>query len=82
MLEEKFIRGLLQFRKTVLAIIIGMTLVAGYFAQKVSFENSIEIWFLEDDSNLLTYRDFLERFEGDQRSIIGVFSESGIQHNL
>ena len=78
MFAQRLVESLLNLRKTVLVSLLAMTLGAGYFAAQVPFDNSIEIWFLEDDPSLVTYKEFLERFDGDQRAIVGVFSESNL----
>ena len=50
------------------------TVVAAISATRVSFNNSIDIWFLEDDSDVRDYQRFQERFGGDEVAIIGVFT--------
>ena len=53
-------RGAALFAPAVISV------VASFFVLTVAFESSIDIWFLEDDPNLLTYRDFQKRFEADE----------------
>ena len=46
--------------------IIVVTATLGAFAWQVKFDNSIEVWFLENDPDLVSYRDFTSRFDSDQ----------------
>jgi predicted RND superfamily exporter protein len=38
----------------------------------VSFQSSIEVWFLEDDPALLTYDEFTERFAADEMIVLAL----------
>ncbi len=65
----------LRYRLAVLLISTGVTVVAGFFAQRLTFDSDMEIWFLENDENLITYRDFLEQFHADEIEVIGVLAD-------
>ena len=48
-----------------LAVLV-VTAVTAVYSAGVSFDNSIEVWFLEDDPDLVTYHEFTESFDSDQ----------------
>ena len=73
--ERRIVDAILTARVLVLAIVLGITAVAGVFAGRVEFDSDIEIWFLEGDENLATYRDFLKRFDADELTVLGVFAD-------
>lgn len=60
--------------KSLIAVIL-LSIVAGFFAARVQFDTSIEVWFLEDDPALLTYRAFLDRFHADEIVVVAVFAD-------
>ena len=64
----------IRFR--VIILLVAAALAAGslHYGSRVKFDSSIEGWFLEDDPNLAAYNKFLERFVGDEISVIGVFA--------
>ncbi len=45
-------------------------------AARLKFDSSLEIWFLEDDPNIVNYRRFQELFGRDEILIIGLESDS------
>ncbi|MCP4605788.1 MAG: RND family transporter [Proteobacteria bacterium] len=75
MWEKRLIDGVLRFRIAVLVVVAVVTCVAGYYARQVPFDSDIDIWFLEDDEALLTYKDFLKQFEADETEFIGIFAD-------
>lgn len=72
---ENRLELLFERKWLVLAAIGLITAVAAFFAARVVFDSSIEIWFLENDPDLLTYHDFLDRFEADEVIVLGVFAD-------
>lgn len=70
-------RGLAEFilrhRIVVLAFLAVISLVALYFCFKLEFDASIDIWFLESDPTLVTYDQFLKRFEADEVTVLAMF---------
>ncbi len=64
-------RFCLRYRKTVLAIILGITAVAAVQLQDVRFDNALEIWFLDDDPALLAHRRLIDTFTSDELVVIG-----------
>ena len=75
MWERRIVDAVLRHRLLVLGAVLAITVVAGYYASRVEFDSDIEIWFLEDDPNLVTYRDFLDRFSADEITVLGVFAD-------
>lgn len=75
MTARGFFEGIVRHRLAVLAVLGAFTAVAGWSASRVTFDSDIEIWFLEDDENLVTYRGFLDRFGADELTVIGIFAD-------
>lgn len=71
-MPRNWIERIVYLRWAVVGFVALMTLVAGILASKVRFDNSIEIWFLEDDPELASYNQFTERFGGDEFVVIGM----------
>ncbi len=69
------ILNILRLRVLILIAVATLTAVAFVFALRVGFDSSIDIWFLEDDPNLIVYRDFLERFGADEMAVVGIFAD-------
>lgn len=53
-------------RIVALAVVVLVTAVLGVLALRIGFDNSIEVYFLKDDPDILSYRRFIETFETDQ----------------
>ena len=64
--------GLVRRRLLILATVTLVSLVAAFFAARVRFSSSIEMWFLEGDPELQIYDAFTDRFGGDEIAVIGV----------
>jgi len=58
-----------------------VTVVSTLLANNVAFQNSIDVWFVEDDPALANYNEFGTHFEADETVVLAfdtrVFSESG-----
>ena len=50
--------------------------MAGLCAMRVGVDNSVEIWFLKDDSTLKSYQAFQRRF-GNDESVLVAFTQKG-----
>ena len=77
--QQKIVRPILGHRVVTLIAIAAVTAVSMFYASRVGFDNSIEIWFLKDDPNLIGYHDFLERFGADEVTVLGVFADDDRQ---
>jgi predicted RND superfamily exporter protein len=82
---ERAVRWILDHRALVLAT-FGLTLCAALSvvvrtvadAGKLPIDNSLEIWFLEDDPALVRYRAYQEQWGNDEAVVIGVFDAQGV----
>jgi hydrophobe/amphiphile efflux-3 (HAE3) family protein len=72
---ERIIRLLLARRWFVLVVLTVFTFIAGSFATRVSFNNSLESWFLENDPSLAIYDRFTRLFTADQIVVVGIFAD-------
>lgn len=64
---ERIITIIIKFRITVIAILMVLMAVSGYFTLKyLRVDNSLSIWFLEDDPSYKAYIDFQEDFGSDE----------------
>lgn len=75
MLVERFFSALIRRRAWVLTAVAVVSALAVWGASRVRFENSIEIFFLEDDPGLIEYREFQRRFQADEVAVVGVFAK-------
>lgn len=71
---RSLVRALLGRPNTILVLAALLTVIAAAVATRISFNNSIDIWFLEDDTEVRNYKHFHDRFGGDEMAIIGVFA--------
>lgn len=61
-------------RIAILITICLLSAVALAFVVRVGFESSIEIWFLKNDPDLITYHKLLRQFGGDQYTVVAFFA--------
>ena len=66
--------GVIRFRVVILVAAGALAAVSLYHASHVKFDSSVEGWFLEGDPNITEYNKFLDRFAGDEISVVGVFA--------
>jgi predicted RND superfamily exporter protein len=57
---------------------LGLAVVAGLFVTRVGVDNSVEIWFLENDPSLESYQEFQVAFGNDETVVIAFHREKGI----
>jgi predicted RND superfamily exporter protein len=55
--------------------VVLLTIAASFPAARVHFDNSIELWFSEDDPELAIYEQFSQQYEADQIIVIGIFGD-------
>jgi predicted RND superfamily exporter protein len=58
-----------------LAIALAIALVSAAFglaASRLGVDNSLEVWFVEDDPALASYQDFLEEFGSDEVVVVAI----------
>ena len=64
---ENIISKIIKFRITIIAVLTIVMGFSGYNTlQKLSVDNSLGIWFLEDDPSYKAYIDFQENFGSDE----------------
>jgi predicted RND superfamily exporter protein len=71
---QSLVRVILGRPNTILVLAALLTVIAAAVATRISFNNSIDIWFLEDDTDVRDYKHFHDRFGGDEIAIVGVFA--------
>jgi hypothetical protein len=71
-MRRETVSFVLRHRVKVVLLLLAITAVAGFFATKVRFDNTIEIWFREGDEGLARYRDFLDMFESDELVMVAM----------
>ena len=65
-MPERFIQLLIQRRWIVLVALAVVTSMAAASLPRISFDNSVESWFLESDPSIAVYDKFIETFKADQ----------------
>jgi len=75
-LRERIVASIWDRRWLCVTACVLITLVAGWHAAKVGVDNSLEIWFVDDDPSLISYRKFQRTFGNDEVAIIA-FRDAG-----
>lgn len=63
---KKFAELILKFRIPILGIILCLFTISIFGARDVPVDNSIKIWFVEDDPNMQDFTEFNETYGGDE----------------
>lgn len=64
---KNLIRVIIKWRLAIIAILLVLMAISGYQTlQKLRVDNSLGIWFLEDDPSYKAYIDFQENFGSDE----------------
>lgn len=74
-MHRRFIEAVVRHHVLVLVLAALVAVVAGYGASRIAFDASIEIWFLEDDPEIVTYRRFGRAFGADEFIVVGLFAD-------
>ncbi len=69
-----------RWRFPLAAICIAITAVAGLQLGALTVSNSLDIWYPEDDAELIQYRKFQEQYGNDEAVIAAVRSDAGFGH--
>lgn len=60
------IGGLTERRGVVLVVVLLIACAMAIVASRVKVDNSLEVWFVDNDPTLVSYHDFLEQFGNDE----------------
>ncbi|WP_203256540.1 efflux RND transporter permease subunit [Hyunsoonleella ulvae] len=64
---QNIIKTIIKFRLAIIVLLAVLMGIAGYqTANKLNIDNSLSIWFLEDDPSYKAYIDFQEEFGSDE----------------
>ena len=78
-LMKRIIPIIIKFRISIIAILVILMVLSAYQTlNKLSVDNSLSIWFLEDDPSYKAYIDFQENFGSDEIFIIMLPVENAI----
>jgi len=68
--KSKFIKGLAKFlvsySKPLFFVVLFFALLGSYFIKNILIDNSIELWFLENDLTLVAYNEFKTVYGNDE----------------
>lgn len=64
------VEWLTKHRALALLFALGLVAVVGSFALRLEVDNSLQAWFVDDDPALVSYRQFLKEFGGDEVVVI------------
>lgn len=73
-IERRIVDPIVDHPRLTLSIIGAITLVLALFIPGLTFDTSIEGWFLDDDPDLIAYQEFLEDFVADEVIVVGLFA--------
>jgi len=66
------VEWLTTHRALALFLTLGLVAVVGSFALRLEVDNSLQAWFVDDDPALVSYRQFLQEFGGDEVVVIAL----------
>jgi predicted RND superfamily exporter protein len=71
----RLVEILIRRRRIALLACAFAVAVLGIFAARVTVDNSLQAWFVEDDPALLAYRSFLKQFGNDELVVTAIYSD-------
>lgn len=74
-MPDWFTNALIERRRPVLIALAVVTVFAAASLPRMSFDNSVESWFLDSDPSLALYDEFTETFRADQIVIVAFFAD-------
>ena len=77
-LGERTVACIWDHRWACMLICLLITVAAAWQATKVGTDNSLEIWFVENDPNLVSYKDFQQTFGNDEVVVVAFRRPDGI----
>ena len=75
---ERVAAWIWDWRRLLAALCALVTVLAVWQAGKVGTDNSLRIWFLDDDPQLVAYRSYQERFGNDEVVVIAFTRPDGM----
>lgn len=69
-LLEKALEKTIKHRKVVISVVLILAIISVAVSKNLKFDNSVSIWFLENDPEIKVYREFLKTFKTDEVLII------------
>ena len=69
-----------HWRFLLAAICVAVTALSGTQLGALTVSNSLEIWYPEDDPELIQYREFQEQYGNDEVVIAAVKRDAGFDH--
>jgi hypothetical protein len=75
---EKAADILINRKWFLLTAIILITASTSLFLKNLNIDNSLEVWFLKDDVNLINYNEFKDRYGNDEVIIVKIKPENNI----
>ncbi|OVE81511.1 hypothetical protein BVY04_03080 [bacterium M21] len=79
-LIEKWADVVTTYRWSTILLGLVATVMAGVAVQHLYFENSTDMWFLEDDPTLTIYRNHKKEFQNDEFLVVGIAARPGDEH--
>jgi predicted RND superfamily exporter protein len=76
--NNKLVGQLWRYRKPALAICIALVAILGWQVVKLRVDNSLEIWFPDDDPALVHYQQFQKQFGNDEVLVIALQDDAGM----
>jgi len=73
---EAVVTSITERRNWALALLALLTTAAILSAARVEFDNAIEVWFADDDVDLVAYEEFYRQFQADEFVLIALASEN------
>ncbi len=73
--ERRSVATLLRHRITVIVVSGLISALAAASTMRLRFESSLDIWFLDDDPDVVAYTAFLDRFEADELTVMALFCD-------
>ncbi len=65
-----------RYRHVVLVVVGLITAAAAAMTSRLDFEDSLDVWFLEDDPDLSAYRSFVAQFQSDEMMVAALAAEN------
>jgi len=65
-----------QRRAIAASLVVLLTVAMGVFASRLGIDNSLEVWFVEDDPTLVSYRVFLKQFGNDEVVVTAIHNDA------